>query len=151
MDTNRTIALASDHAGIRLKSVLKEFAAELGFKVVDLGPETGDSVDYPDYGYKLANAVTGGSADVGIAVCGSGIGISMALNRHPGVRCALVTNGLMARLSRQHNDANVIALGDRLTGDDTAKDCVNDFLKTAFEGGRHQRRVDKLSEPAINR
>lgn len=150
MDTNRTIALASDHAGIRLKAALKSFAADLGFKVLDLGPDTADSVDYPDYGYKLANAVAGGSADLGIAVCGSGIGISMALNRNPGIRCALVTNGLMARLSRQHNDANVIALGDRLTGDDVAKDCVTEFLKTAFEGGRHQRRVDKLSEPEIN-
>lgn len=149
MEDKRTIALASDHAGLALKAVLKDYVVGLGYDAVDLGPHAPASVDYPDYGYKLADAVTGNQADVGIAICGSGIGISMAMNRHPGIRCALVTNGLMARLARLHNDANVLALGDRLTGVDTAKDCVKEFLGTAFEGGRHQRRVDKLSAPTI--
>lgn len=149
MENKRTIALASDHAGLTLKAAIKDFVIRLGYDAIDLGPHTGASVDYPDYGYKLADAVTGSQADMGIAICGSGIGISMAMNRHPGIRCALVTNGLMARLARQHNDANVVALGDRLTGVDTAKDCVKEFLSTAFEGGRHQRRVDKLSAPTL--
>lgn len=144
-----TIALAGDHAGFRLKGLLKDYVIELGYDVLDLGPHSSGSVDYPDFGYKLADAVVSGQAAFGIAICGSGIGISMALNRHPQIRCALVTNGLMARLSRQHNNANVIALGDRLTGDDIAKDCVKEFLYTEFEGGRHERRVDKLGKPTL--
>ncbi|MEM6680804.1 MAG: ribose 5-phosphate isomerase B [Pseudomonadota bacterium] len=149
MSDKPIIACASDHAGLRLKTVLIEHVKELGHDVLDLGPHETQSVDYPDYGYKLASAVAGLEADIGIAVCGSGIGISMALNRHPAIRCALVTNGLMARLARQHNNANVIAFGDRLIGEDMAKDCVNAFLKAEFEGGRHKRRVDKLSAPTL--
>ncbi|MEM7568650.1 MAG: ribose 5-phosphate isomerase B [Pseudomonadota bacterium] len=149
MTPSKTIALAGDHAGVRLKSIVKDYLAELGFEALDLGPDSAESVDYPDFGYKLAAAIANGEADRGIAICGSGIGISMALNRHPDIRCALVTNGLMARLSRAHNDANVLALGDRLTGDDTAKDCVREFIETRFEGGRHQRRVNKLANPTL--
>jgi len=141
------IAIASDHAAVDLKAALAAWLREAGHEVVDLGPATADSVDYPDYGYKLAEHVASGRADKGIALCGSGIGISIAVNRNPGCRCALVSDGLSARLSREHNDANVIAMGARLIGIDTAKDCLSAFLTTPFGGGRHQRRVDKLSNP----
>ncbi|SNS09403.1 ribose-5-phosphate isomerase [Sphingomonas laterariae] len=142
------IAIASDHAAIELKAILADWLREQGHEVLDLGPATADSVDYPDYGYKLAETVASGAAAKGVALCGSGIGISIAVNRNPGVRCALVSDGLSARLSRQHNDANVVAMGARLIGVDSAKDCLAAFLATPFEGGRHQRRVDKLSNPA---
>ena len=149
MTTAKTIALAGDHAGIRLKAIDADYLTELGYTPHALGPTEAKSDDYPDYGYKLAGAIAEGKASRGIAICGSGIGISIALNRHPDIRCALVTNGLMARLSREHNDANVLALGDRLTGDDVAKDCVREFLETEFAGGRHQRRVNKLANPTL--
>ena len=143
------IALASDHAAIELKSTLRDWLVDLGHEVADLGPETADSVDYPDFGYKLAGVVAEGTAQRGIALCGSGIGISISINRHPGVRCALVSEPLSAALAREHNDANCLALGARLTGVDMAKACVTAFLETEFAGGRHQRRVDKLSNPDI--
>lgn len=136
------ILIASDHAGYDLKEALKGSFSD--FTWIDLGPDSKDSVDYPDYAHKLANALTEGQADLGVLICGSGIGISMAANRHKGVRAALCTNGLMARLSRQHNNANVLVLGERLTGIDVAKDCLDEFLKTEFEGGRHERRVNKI-------
>jgi ribose 5-phosphate isomerase B len=139
------IAIASDHAALALKATLVAWLREQGHDVADLGPADATSVDYPDYGYKLARAIAEGSADKGIALCGSGIGISIAVNRVPECRCALVSEPLSAALSRQHNDANVIALGARLTGEDMAKACIAAFLATEFEGGRHQRRVDKLS------
>jgi ribose 5-phosphate isomerase B len=139
------IALASDHAAIALKQELCAWLRESGHDVVDLGPETGESVDYPDYGYKLAEAIATGATDRGIALCGSGIGISIAVNRNPAARCALVSEPLSAALAREHNDANAIAIGARLTGIDMAKACVTAFLTTDFGGGRHQRRVDKLS------
>jgi ribose 5-phosphate isomerase B len=142
-----TIAIASDHAAIELKAALVAWLRETGHEVTDLGPVTADSVDYPDYGYTLAAFVASGQADKGVALCGSGIGISIAVNRNPGCRCALVSDGLSARLSREHNDANVIAMGARLIGIDTAKDCLAAFLATPFGGGRHARRVDKLSHP----
>lgn len=141
------IAIASDHAAIEMKSALIEWLNDAGHDVSDLGPMTADSVDYPDYGYKLANEVASGRAERGIALCGSGIGISMAVNRNPGCRCALVSEGLSARLAREHNDANVIAMGARLVGIEIAKDCLEQFLETEFGGDRHQRRVDKLSNP----
>lgn len=143
-----TIAIASDHAAIELKAILANWLRESGHEVIDLGPDSADSVDYPDYGYKLAAAIADGTAAKGIALCGSGVGISIAINRNPAARCALVSEALSARLSRQHNDANIIAMGARLIGVDAAKDCVTAFLATPFEGGRHQRRVDKLSTPA---
>lgn len=141
------IAIASDHAATDMKSALTDWLRENGHDVLDLGPQGTDSVDYPDYGYKLANAIAAGEAERGIAICGSGIGISIAVNRNTACRCALVSEGLSAKLSREHNDANVIAMGARLIGIETAKDCVTQFLNTEFGGDRHKRRVDKLSNP----
>lgn len=141
------IAIASDHAAVEMKAILADHMRSAGYDVVDLGPTSSDSVDYPDFGYKLADAIAGGEADKGVVLCGSGIGISISVNRHRACRCALVSDGLAARLAREHNDANVIAMGARLIGIETAKDCLNQFLGTSFGGDRHQRRVDKLSNP----
>jgi ribose 5-phosphate isomerase B len=146
-----TIAIASDHAAIDLKTALADFAREAGYDVIDLGPDRATSVDYPDYGYKLAEAIASGRAARGIALCGSGIGISIAVNRNPACRAALVSEPLSARLAREHNDANVIVMGARLTGTDMAKACLTAFLDTPFGGERHQRRVDKLSNPSFER
>lgn len=143
------IALASDHAAIDLKAALVEWLRDAGHDVADLGPDSSASVDYPDFGYKLAAAIADGSADRGIALCGSGIGISIAVNRNPAARCALVSEPLSAGLAREHNDANVIAMGARLIGVEMAKACVTAFLATDFGGDRHQRRVDKLTAPAL--
>lgn len=143
------IALTSDHAAVALKAALVEHVQALGHEAIDLGPETADSVDYPDYGYKLADAIASGSADMGVALCGSGIGISIAVNRNSACRCALVSEPLSAKLSRAHGDANVIAMGARLIGPDMAKDCLTAFLATPFAGDRHARRVAKLSNPTF--
>ena len=143
------IAIASDHAAIDLKAELRDWMIEQGHEVADLGPETTDSVDYPDYGYRLAGVVADGTAERGVALCGSGIGISIAVNRNPACRSALVSEPLSAELARSHNDANVIAMGARLTGSDMAKACLQAFLSTDFLGDRHQRRVDKLSNPEM--
>ena len=142
------IAIASDHAAFALKGELATWLTKLGHQVTDLGPDSEASVDYPDYGYKLAAHIAAGNAERGIALCGSGIGISIAVNRNPNARCALVSEPLSARLARSHNDANVIALGSRLVGIEMAKACVEVFLATAFGGDRHTRRVDKLSNPS---
>jgi ribose 5-phosphate isomerase B len=139
------IALAADHAGYLLKDELAEWLREQGHQVTDLGTNGPESVDYPEYGAKLAMEVALGKAERGIAVCGSGIGISIAVNRNLECRCARVDDPLSARLAREHNNANVIALGARLIGSDMAKDCVAAFLETDFGSGRHQRRVDQLS------
>jgi ribose 5-phosphate isomerase B len=139
------IALAADHAGFALKDELAAWLAELGYEVEDLGTNSAESVDYPQYGARLARTVATGAADRGIAVCGSGIGISIAINREPACRCARVGDPVSAALAREHNDANVLALGARLVGPDMAKACVAAFLGTDFAGGRHQRRVDMLS------
>lgn len=141
------IAIASDHAAVSLKAELAAYLREAGHDVADLGPMTEDRVDYPDFGYKLAQAVATGAAERGVALCGSGIGISIAVNRNPACRCALVSEPLSAALAREHNDANCIAMGARLTGSDMAKACLDAFLSTDFGGGRHQGRVDKLSHP----
>jgi ribose 5-phosphate isomerase B len=143
------IAIASDHAAIALKAELREYLIDQGHQVADLGTESADSVDYPDFGYKLGAVVADGTAEFGVALCGSGIGISMSLNRNPGVRCALVSEPVSAALAREHNDANCIALGARLIGSDMAKACLDAFFSTEFAGGRHQRRVDKLSNPSF--
>jgi ribose 5-phosphate isomerase B len=143
------IAIASDHAAVEMKAALVAHLRRAGFEVTDLGPAGIESVDYPDYGYKLAEEIAAGRAERGIALCGSGIGISIAANRHPACRCALVSEPLSARLAREHNDANVIAMGGRLIGLEMATACIDAFLATPFEGGRHQRRVDKLSNPAF--
>lgn len=149
MDTTPSlrIAIASDHAAIDLKAQLVAWLQDAGHDVVDLGPDSDARVDYPDFGYKLAQAIASGDATRGIALCGSGIGISIAVNRNSACRCALVSEPLSATLAREHNDANVLALGARLTGLDMAKACVDAFLSTGFGGDRHQRRVDKLSTP----
>lgn len=147
------IAIASDHAATDLKTQLRDWLIEEGHEVADLGPEPGESVDYPDYGYKLAAVVADGTAERGIALCGSGIGISISVNRNADCRCALVSEPLSAALAREHNDANCIAIGARLTGIEMAKACVTAFIQTEFADsqpggtGRHQRRVDKLSDP----
>lgn len=143
------IAIASDHAAVELKAALGEYLSGLGHAVIDLGPATPERVDYPDFGYRLAAAVADGVAERGVALCGSGIGISIAVNRHPACRCALVSEPLSAALAREHNDANVLAMGARLTGVDMAKACLDAFLATPFGGGRHAGRVDKLSAPAV--
>jgi ribose 5-phosphate isomerase B len=145
------IAIASDHAAFDMKAALAAWLRQEGHAVTDLGPADVSSVDYPDYGYKLAEAVASGSADLGVALCGSGIGISIAVNRHPGARCALVNEALSARLAREHNDANVIAMGARLIGTEVAKDCLAAFIATPFAGGRHGLRVAKLSAPRFER
>jgi len=145
---HQTIGMASDHAGFELKQALKEQLLALERTIVDLGPDGTASVDYPDYGYAMAHALREGRVDRGVLICGSGIGISIAANRFPEVRAALVHDELGARLARQHNDANVICFGGRMIGADVARDCLRVFLETPFEGGRHCRRVDKLSNPA---
>ncbi|WP_137679187.1 ribose 5-phosphate isomerase B [Aurantiacibacter suaedae] len=142
------IAIASDHAAFELKALLRDWLIDEGHEVADLGPDSDDRVDYPDYGYLLAGVVADGTAERGIALCGSGIGISMAVNRNPALRCALVSEPLSAALAREHNDANCLALGARLTGIDMAKACVTAFLETEFGGGRHAGRVEKLSNPS---
>lgn len=142
--SQETIAIAADHAGFELKDLLKGELEAAGYDVLDLGTNGPESVDYPDFADALAGAVTDGRASRGVLVCGSGIGISIAANRHKGVRAAAVYDETAARLARQHNDANVLALGARLTGVEIAKACLKTFLETEFEGGRHQRRVDKM-------
>jgi ribose 5-phosphate isomerase B len=141
------IAIASDHAAYALKAALVPWLEDEGYDVVDLGPFDTARVDYPDFGYALAVALADDRADFGIALCGSGIGISIAVNRNPACRCALVSEPLSAALARQHNNANVIALGARLVGEEMARACITSFLSTGFEGGRHAVRVDKLGTP----
>jgi ribose 5-phosphate isomerase B len=142
-----TVAIGSDHAGINLREALVPDIEAMGYEVLDFGTRTAESVDYPDFGYQVARAVSSGAAWRGVLICGSGIGMSIAANRYPKVRAALCLFGQMARLSRSHNDANVLVLAERLTGLDVAKDCLAEFLNTEFLGGRHARRVDKLGEP----
>jgi ribose 5-phosphate isomerase B len=138
------LLVASDHAGFALKEELKKALDERGVAYRDLGTTSTDSVDYPDYAHRLAGAIEHGEAQRGLLVCGSGEGMAMAANRHPGVRAALAWSEDSARLSRQHNDANVLALAGRLTTPEDAKRILNVWLDTPFEGGRHQRRVAKI-------
>ncbi len=140
------IALAADHAGYLLKDELVRWLGEQGHEVTDLGTNSSESVDYPEFGARAARAIASGQAERAIVVCGSGIGISIAVNREPSCRCARVDDPLSASLAREHNDANVLALGARLIGSDMARACVAAFLNTEFAGGRHQRRVDLLSQ-----
>ena len=141
------IYLASDHGGTVLKAHVAGHLDPKGYEVRDLGVNGTESVDYPDYAASLAQVMLQDATARGILICGSGIGISIAANRFSHIRAALVTDVTSARLCRQHNDANVLALGERLTGVATAMECVDTFLSTDFEGGRHQRRVDKLISP----
>ena len=142
--TDNVIVIGSDHAGYSLKQVLVAHLEEKGWRIVDVGTDGAASVDYPDFGAAVAHALKEGKAPRGIVVCGTGIGISIAANRHDWIRAGLCHDITSARLCRLHNDANVLALGARLIGEEVAKDCVDVFLTTEFEGGRHQRRVDKL-------
>ncbi|MEO6582461.1 MAG: ribose 5-phosphate isomerase B [Sphingomicrobium sp.] len=139
------IALAADHAGYVLKDELATVLREAGHDILDLGTNGPESVDYPEFGAKLARAIVAGEAERGVAVCGSGIGIAIAINRFAACRCAHVSEPLSAELARTHNDANVLALGARLVGPDMARKCIAAFLGAEFVGGRHQRRVDQLS------
>jgi ribose 5-phosphate isomerase B len=141
-----TIAVASDHAGFDLKEVLKRDLQDAGLEVLDLGTNSRDSVDYPDFGAAMGEAIASGKVARGVIVCGTGIGISIAANRNPRVRAALVHDATSARLSREHNDANVVAFGARLIGPETAREALKVFLATKFEGGRHAARVAKLSK-----
>jgi ribose 5-phosphate isomerase B len=140
---NHKVAIACDHAGLNLKNAIMAQFKDVEW--LDLGTNTSDSVDYPDFGKKMGEAIASGAAPFGVLICGSGIGISIAANRNPAVRAALCMNSTMARLSRLHNDANVVALGERLVGTAIAFDIVETFLNTEFEGGRHAARVGKLS------
>ncbi len=142
--TSETIAIASDHAGVDLKAHLIKELNALGYNPIDLGTHSTDSVDYPDYAHAVAGKITSGEANRGVVICGSGIGISIAANRHKNIRAALCHSGLEAKLSRKHNDANVLALGARIIGLESAKDALRTFLSTEFEGGRHKKRVDKI-------
>ena len=141
-----TIAVASDHAGFDLKEILKRDLQEAGHDVLDLGTNSTASVDYPDFGHAMAEAIASGRAGRGVVVCGTGIGISIAANRNPRVRAALAHDVTSARLSREHNDANVVAFGARVIGAEVAREALRVFLKTSFEGGRHAARVAKLSK-----
>ncbi len=144
--TGAVIAVASDHAGFDLKEILKRDLQEAGLAVVDLGTDSTASVDYPDFGEAMADAIASGRVERGVLVCGTGIGISIAANRNPKVRAALVHDVTSARLSREHNDANVVAFGARVIGPETAREALRAFLDTKFEGGRHARRIAKLSK-----
>jgi ribose 5-phosphate isomerase B len=139
-----TLAMACDHGGFELKEVLKNSLADSDTEILDLGVNAPDSVDYPDKAHALANAILQGKADKGILVCGTGIGISIAANRHQGIRAALCTDPFMARMSREHNDANVLCLGGRVIGPSLAEDIVRAFLDGQFEGGRHANRIKKI-------
>ncbi len=143
-EQKQIVAIASDHAGYEMKTALREEISSLGYGVLDLGTDGPDSVDYPDFAHALAEAIIKGLAERGVLVCGSGIGVSITANRHPGIRAALCHNVETARLSRQHNDANVLALGGRIVGIEVARNCLKTFLETEFEGGRHARRVAKM-------
>jgi ribose 5-phosphate isomerase B len=139
------VAVAADHGGYELKTVLLPELTALGFAVLDLGTDSVESVDYPNFAAALVQALGTGRAQRGLLVCGTGIGMSIAANRHRHVRCALAHDVTTARLARQHNDANVLALGARILGPEVAKDCLKAFFTTSFEGGRHARRVALLS------
>jgi ribose 5-phosphate isomerase B len=140
-----TIVLASDHAGVELKQQLRSLLEQRGHEILDLGAHDTSSVDYPDKAQALAAALATGQASRGVLVCGTGIGISIAANRHRHVRAALCHDVTTARLARQHNDANVLALGARIVGPGVARECLETFLDTPFEGGRHALRIEKLS------
>jgi ribose 5-phosphate isomerase B len=138
------IALASDHAGFEYKERIKKLLDEMNLPYRDFGTPSADSTDYPDWGHEAAGAVSSGECAQGILVCGTGIGMSMVANKHKGVRAAPCDSATAARLARQHNDANILALGERLTGWECVVDIVKTFLATPFEGGRHERRVQKI-------
>jgi ribose 5-phosphate isomerase B len=138
------IAIAADHGGFALKDEIGCSLASVGHTVINLGVDTGDSVDYPDKAHELADVLLKGKADFGILICGTGIGISIAANRHPGIRAAVCTNSYMAKMAREHNDANVLCLGARVIGSALAEDIVQAFLAARFQNGRHSHRLAKI-------
>lgn len=138
------IALACDHGGLNLKEVIKAHLVKKNYEVIDLGVNSTDSVDYPDYGYKAAKCVANKEVDCGILVCGTGIGIGISANKVKGIRCATVGDTFSARMTKAHNDANMIALGERVTGIGLGIDIVDAYLNSSFEGGRHEKRVEKI-------
>lgn len=140
------IGIASDHGGLELKEYIKEHLESRGVEYVDYGTNSLDSVDYPDYGLKLSTAVVNGEVDRGIAICGTGIGISISCNKVKGIRCALCSDTYSARMSIEHNNANVLALGGRVIGKDLAIEIVATWLNSEFQGGRHKRRIDKITD-----
>ena len=142
----KKIGLASDHGGFDLKESVIAHLLNTGWEVDDLGPHSGDSVDYPDYGIKLAEAVAEKKVDRGIVICGTGIGMSIVVNRYPGIRGTLCSDLFTAKLCREHNDSNILIMGGRVIGKGLAAEIVNTWLNTPFEGGRHQRRLDKINQ-----
>lgn len=140
------IGIGSDHGGFELKEHIKDYFEKEGIDYLDYGTNSLDSVDYPDYGRKLAEGVISGEVDKGIAICGTGIGISIACNKVKGIRCALCGDTYSARMSVEHNNANIMALGGRVIGKDLAIEIVSIWLKSQFQGGRHERRVNKISD-----
>ena len=145
--TDRRCVVAADHAGFALKEHLKAVLEDWGFSVEDLGTHDEASTDYPDYAHQLANAVASGAHPLGLLVCGTGLGMSMAANRHHGIRAAVCTDAYQARMARLHNDANVLCLGSRVLGTGLAEDVLRSFVDAQFEGGRHGRRVGKIELP----
>lgn len=141
----KVIPIGADHAGYQLKEKLKTYLTEKGYEMKDFGCHSEDSIDYPDYAHPVADYVTSNEGTLGILICGSGNGISMTANKHQGIRCALCWKEEIAKLAREHNDANIISLPARFISEDEAKAMVDAFLTTDFEGGRHQRRVDKIA------
>jgi ribose 5-phosphate isomerase B len=139
------IAIGSDHAGLALKGEMVSLLREMGLDVMDLGTDTSESVDYPDFGDKVSSAVSKGEVDRGVLICGTGIGMSIVANKHRNVRAALCSEPFSARMSRLHNDANVLVLGGRVVGSELAKDIARVWMETPFEGGRHLRRLQKIS------
>ncbi len=138
------IAIGNDHAAVELKGIIKAHLEEKGYEVVNFGTDTNDSCDYPDYAKAVATAITGGECDCGILICGTGAGICIAANKCKGIRAAQCDNATTARLVKEHNNANIIALGARITGSEQAKDIVDAYLGAEFMGGKHQRRIDKI-------
>ena len=145
MEASLTIAIGADHGGVALKPGLIAMLEAAGHTVRDMGTAGTASVDYPDFAHKVCQAVETGAAHFGVLICGTGIGMSIAANRHAGIRCGLCTDTTMARLTRAHNNANVLALGARIIGEEVARDILETFLATPYEGGRHDRRLAKLA------
>lgn len=145
MTVTEVIAVGSDHGGFELKEAVKALLVERGIPVHDVGTDNGDSVDYPDFGEKVARKVSTGEAEKGVLVCGTGIGMSIVANKFPGVRAALAADPYMAKMAKQHNNANILVLGGRVIDRDEAREMVAAWLDSAFEGGRHQGRLDKIA------
>ncbi|MCX7831576.1 MAG: ribose 5-phosphate isomerase B [Actinobacteria bacterium] len=140
------VAIGADHAGYKLKEFLKKRLQDCGYSIVDVGTFSEDSVDYPDYAYEVSNLIVNGKADFGVLVCGTGLGMSIAANKIRGIRAAACSNIFESIMSRRHNDANIICVGSRVIGDEHAFLLVKTFLEEPFEGGRHQRRVEKIKQ-----